>query len=269
MPRHVALVTFLLAAVAPGGAGAADEATLSTATTRAQRAIVEGRFCDAVHDLTFVAEHGGKPEGLFNAALAAEKAGDRARAAALYERFVEVAPLSKHRKKALAKAAAVRKAIARKGEGTPCPPPPEPAPPLAEANEPAPPATPEPAAANDRVLVAVGPDGPAETRPAPAPAPPPAASGAGTLRTVGWILLGVGSGAMMAGGGFTWSAAQDAEELESRAGAEPLAVFDAEARALEANYRQDATIGATGLIGGGALAGAGLLMILLAPEPAP
>jgi Tetratricopeptide repeat len=100
------------------------------------------------------------------------------------------------------------------------------------------------------------------------PAVTPATDDGGTLRTVGWIGIGVGAAALVASGVFYGLAVSDKGSLEETCPAYPRCRTDeiGRARDLDDSARSKSTISTVMLIGGASFVTAGVIMLLVAPR---
>ncbi len=244
--RTTAAAALALACVARP-ALAADLGAAKEAAGRAERAISEQRWCDAV--AAFVDAHrlSADPRALFNAGVAAQKGGHLKVAKSALAHFVAEASDSPLGPKALERLEAIDAQLASGAPDAACGVTIDPfVPPTAVA----PPPPPAPVVA-----------APVEAVAAVAPAQQDEGGS-----TAGWVLLGAGALTFVAGAGFTASAISTRSELEGEVGGSPPPVYDAATQDKLDSFERANVVGTAGLIVGLALTAGGVLLLSFAGE---
>lgn len=227
---------------------ASDLGAAKEAAGRAERAISEGRWCDAVAAFADAHRLSEDPRALFNAGIAAQKGGHLLVARNALGQFLAEAADNPLAPKARERLEAIDAQLAGGAKDAACG-----VTIGGVAAAPAPAPTPAPA-------------------PAPTPAPAPAVAaveapveeGAGS--TAGWILLGAGALTFVAGAAFTASAISTRNELEDGAGGPSAKAFDASTQEQLDSFERANVIGTTGLALGLALTAGGVLLLSFAGE---
>lgn len=229
-------------------AAAADLASAKEAAGRAERAISEGRWCDAVAAFADAHRLSEDPRALFNAGVAAQKGGHLIVSRNALSQFVAEAPDSPLAPKARERLEGIAAQLAGGTADAPCG---VTIGALSAAPAPTPTPAPTPAPAPAPAV-------------AEAPAPPPAAESGGS--TAGWVLLGAGAATFLTGAGFTAAAMSTRSELEDGAGGPTAKAFDAATQDQLDSFDRSNAIGTTGLLLGLALTAGGVVVLSFAGE---